>query len=120
MKNETPTSLPSNPQAVISLTLALLTILSFCTGMVPIPFTGLICFPLGFFLGALALIFGLVALEQIRRRNEPGSPLAWTGIIIGGFVVLCMLCIVISFASLFIFAPHYIPNPPPFLEGYQL
>jgi uncharacterized membrane protein (DUF485 family) len=107
----------NNQQALLSLIFGLATILSLCTGMVPLPFTGFICFPLGFIFGVLAMIFGIVGLNQIRARNESGSPMAWAGIIIGGIVFLCVLCIFISFASLFIFAPDYMPTP--ILPGYQ-
>jgi zinc transporter ZupT len=109
----------NNQQATLSLIFGLATILSFCVGAMPIPFTGYICFPLSFISGMLALIFGIVALNQIRRRNESGKPMAWVGIVIGGIVFMCLVCMAISLAALFIFAPNYVPTPP-FLDGYQL
>jgi len=112
--------LPNNQQAVVSLTFALLTILSACGGLTPIPFTGFICFPLSFFFATLALLFGLIALAQLRHKTQAGSPMAWAGVIVGGFVFLCVACFALAFASLFFFAPQYIPNPPPFLNGYSL
>ena len=109
---ETNTSPQNNPQAILSLIFGLVTILTGCMGWIPIPFTGFICFPLSFIFGVLALIFGIVALNQIRRRNEAGSPMAWAGIIIGGIVFLCVLCMALSLAGLFIFAPEYVPPLP--------
>jgi hypothetical protein len=108
----------NNQQALLSLIFGLATILSFCTGMVPLPFTGLICFPLGFIFSVLALIFGIVGLNQVRARSQSGGPMAWAGIVIGGMVFLCVLCVFISLASLFIFAPEYVPTP--IIPGYQL
>ena len=88
-----------------------------CGGMVPVPFTGFICFPTSFLLGLLALIYGGISLSTIRRKNETGSVMAWMGIVSGGFIFLCMLCMVIAIVSLFVFAPESVP---PFLEGYQI
>ncbi|MBI5963312.1 MAG: DUF4190 domain-containing protein [Chloroflexi bacterium] len=80
--------------------------------MIPFPFTGLICYPLSFLFGVLALIFGMISLNQIRNRNETGRPMAWAGILIGGFVLMCTICMVIAIAILFIFAPNSIHLPP--------
>ncbi|MDD2921339.1 MAG: DUF4190 domain-containing protein [Anaerolineales bacterium] len=109
----------TNSHSILSLVLGILTIVAFCMGSFPIPFTGFICFPASFFLGILALIFGIISLNQIRRRNESGSPMAWVGVAVGGFVFICVICAVISFALMFIFAPDYIPAPP-YFGGYQL
>lgn len=109
----------TNTQSILSLVFGILTLLSFCMGLIPIPFTGFVCFPVSLMFGTLALIFGALALNQIRRGNETGSPMAWIGIIIGGFVFLCLMCMTIAFASLFIFAPNYVPTPP-FLYNHQL
>ena len=114
--NELPTP-PTNKHSIISLILGILTILALCGGMVPIPFTGFICFPTTFVLGLLALIYGAISLNTIRKNNETGHPMAWSGILIGGFVFLCLLCMIVAILSLFNFAPQYVP---PFLQGYQI
>jgi len=114
--NELP-SPPTNRHSIISLTLGILTILALCGGMVPIPFTGFICFPITFLLGLLALIYGAISLNTIRKNNEGGKPLAWMGILSGGFIFLCMLCMLIAIVSLFIFAPDSVQ---PIIEGYTL
>jgi len=108
-----------NNHSIISLLLGVLTFITFCIGWLPFPFTGMICFPVSLLLGILALIFGMISLSKIRRHNESGRPLAWTGIIIGGFVFLCMLCMVIALASFLMVAPDSIPLPP-FLDKYQI
>ncbi|MBC7877287.1 MAG: DUF4190 domain-containing protein [Anaerolineales bacterium] len=110
---------PTNKQAITSLILGILTILTFCISWIPFPFTGFICFPLSALLGFLSLLFGIVALNQIRKRNESGRPMAWTGIIIGGFVFVCMLCMLIAVISLFIIAPESFPAPE-FFDNYQI
>jgi uncharacterized membrane protein HdeD (DUF308 family) len=117
--NEEAIKSPINNQSIISLVFGILTILSFCMGLVPFPFTGIICFPTSFLLGILALTFGVISLNQIRRQNESGSPMAWIGIMIGGFVFLCMICMVIALAAFFIFTPNSSPLPP-FIQNFQL
>lgn len=117
METLSPPSPKTNSHSIISLILGILTLLTLCGGMVPIPFTGFICFPSSFLLGFLALTFGIVSLNTIRKRNETGHPMAWTGIILGGFVFLCMLCLFVAIISLFVFAPDSVP---PILENYQI
>ena len=107
----------TNRHSIISLVLGILTLLTVCGGMVPVPFTGFICFPFSFLFGLLALIFGVISLNTIRRNNEAGKPMAWVGILTGGFIFLCMLCMLVALISLFIFAPERVP---PILQGYQL
>ena len=108
---ETPSS-PLNSNSITSLVFGVLTILFLCMGMIPIPFTGFICYPLTFLFGTLALIFGVISLNQIRNRNETGRPMAWIGITVGGFVMLCFVFMVIAIAALFIFSPNSIHLPP--------
>ena len=101
-----------NPPSILSLIFGILTILFLCMGMVPVPFTGFICFPISILSGMLALAFGAVSLDQIRRRNESGRPLAWIGILSGGFVLMCFLLMVLAVAALFLIAPNLIHLPP--------
>jgi hypothetical protein len=115
--NEEPILSAINKQAIVSVVFAVLTILSFCTGWLPIPFTGFICFPISFLSAVLALIFGIISLIQIRRLNESGHHYAWSGIVIGGFVFVCILCMLAALISFFIFAPGSIPTPP-FIQKY--
>ncbi len=115
--NEVTPPSPTNKHSIISLVLGILTVFTFCSGiMIPIPFTSLICAPVSFLMGILALIYGTVSLNRIRKHNESGRPLAWIGILSGGFIFLCILCLVVALISLFIFAPDSVP---PFLQNYQ-
>ena len=110
-------SLPTNRHSIISLILGILTVLLFCGGMIPVPFTGFICFPPSFLLGFLALVYGAISLNTIRKNNEAGHIHAWAGILSGGFIFLCLLCMVIAIVSLFIFAPDTVQ---PIIENYKL
>ncbi len=116
MNQETINS-PLNNQSVLSLVFGILTFLSFCIGLAPFPFSDLICYPISFLLAILALVFGTISLIQIRRRNKSGRPMAWFGIISGGLVLLCMICMIIIVVALFMFAPDFIPMPP-FIQKY--
>ncbi|GAB1470472.1 hypothetical protein MASR2M66_13490 [Chloroflexota bacterium] len=108
---------PTNRHSIISFILGLLTLLLFCGSWVPIPFTGFICYPTSFISGLLALIYGGISLNSIRRNNESGNVMAWAGILSGGFILLCMLCMVILIASLFYFAPDAVQ---PFIDFRQI
>ncbi len=107
----------TNTHSIISLILGILSTLTLCGGMVPVPFTGFICFPSSFLLGLLALIYGTTSLNAIQRNNESGKPMAWTGILTGGLIFLCMICAFIAILSLFFYAPDSVQ---PIIEGYQL
>jgi uncharacterized membrane protein (DUF485 family) len=61
--NDQSTSQPLNAQSILSLVFGFLTILAFCTGFLPVPFMGFVCFPVSLLLGILALIFGVVSLK---------------------------------------------------------
>ena len=110
---------PANKQSILSLIFGILTIIFFCMGWIPFPFTGIVCFPISVVFGVLALLFGIISLIQFRRHNHSGRPMAWTGIMIGGSVFVCVLCMLILIASIFIFAPNSI-HMPPFLDKYQI
>ncbi len=92
MTDEIPAVLPINRTAVISLIAAFLTLLSFCTAVAPIPFTGYVCYPAAALLGLIALLTGVTALWQIRTRNEDGRTYALLGVWIGGIAVVAALC----------------------------
>ncbi len=112
-------SSPINSKSILSLVFGILTLLSFCTGWLPIPFTGIVCFPVSFLFGIFALAYGATSLRQIRQRNESGHSMAWTGIVIGGFVFACVLCMLVTIAAIFFYAPDSI-HLPPFMQGPQI
>ncbi len=92
MITEPPGDIPTNRSALISLVAAILTLLSFCTAVVPIPFTGYVCFPATTIFGLVALIIGLISLWQIRSSRESGRGYALIGVGVGGLTILVALC----------------------------
>ena len=82
----------TNRFALASAVSALITVISFCIGFIPIPMTAWVCYPAAV-LGALAaVITGIVALRQVRITGENGSTLAWVGIWTGVLSILAVLC----------------------------
>jgi hypothetical protein len=113
----------TNKHSVISLILGIVTLVLFCGGIfIPIPFTSLICVPVSALIGIGALVYGLVSLNRIKKHNQTGHPMAWTGILIGAFVLLCMLCTIAGILALFYFAPETFQNipVPPFIGNFQI
>jgi FtsH-binding integral membrane protein len=115
--NETNTSSSTNKHSITSLVFGILTLASLCTASLPLPFTAILCLPIGFIFSLVALIYGGIALSQIRKNKEAGSPMAWVGILSGGLMLLCILCMIVALVSLFVFAPDSVP---PFLRNYQI
>jgi uncharacterized membrane protein len=112
----------TNRHAIISLVLGIITLVLFCGGIfIPVPFTSLICVPVSALIGVAALIYGLISLNRIKRHNQTGHPMAWTGILIGAFVLMCMLCTIAGILALFHFAPETFQDMPipPFLRNFQ-
>lgn len=91
MTENTPV-IPINTNAMLSLSSAILTMISFCVGIAPIPFTGLVCYPASAVLGIAALITGLVSLRQIRTSGEKGRTFALFGAWVGGLTMPAGLC----------------------------
>jgi hypothetical protein len=89
MNNPSPTT---NSLAILSFIAALFTVLTFCMGFAPIPFTALICYPVSALLGILALVMGIKALRQIDQSAQSGRTLAWIGIWTGVLTILGVLC----------------------------
>ena len=85
----------TNRTSIISFSSAILTLLSFCIAVAPIPFTGFLCFPAASLLGLAALATGLTSLRQIRSNGENGQLYAMLGISIGGLAMLASLCAMI-------------------------
>ncbi len=83
---------PLNHSAVISVVAAILTALSFCTAVAPIPLTGYVCYPAAAVFGLVALISGVSALMQIRTTQEQGRTHALIGIWVGAIAVVAAAC----------------------------
>ncbi len=87
------TSLHTNRLAIVSLSFALLTLMSFCIGWAPFLLgSSIICYPVAILLGAAALVSGVMALRQMRGSGEAGRWMALSGVILGGLTVFATLC----------------------------
>lgn len=86
-------NLPTNRMAIVSLSSAVLTMLSFCIGFAPfLPMTAPFCYPLALVFGVVALISGMLALGQLRKRAENGRWMALTGALLGGLTTFATIC----------------------------
>ncbi len=94
MDSQFPPLSPMNRNAVISLVAAILTVLSFCTAVAPIPLTGWVCYPAAFVSGLVALLTGIASLAQIRRSREDGRSYAIIGITVGTLSIVGAACAV--------------------------
>ncbi len=101
MNDEAPHLAPMNRSAVISIIAALLTVLSICIAVAPIPFTGYVCYPAAALTGLVALVTGLVSLAQISRSAEDGRPYALIGITVGALSVIGSACAIALGIALF-------------------
>ncbi len=97
----------TNHNAVISFIAGALTIVSFCLGVAPIPFTDVICYSISLLFAVIAFATGLVSLLQIRQNGESGRSLAWIGISVGGLTMFAVLCII---AVIVLFFPSFEHN----------
>ena len=84
----------THPLAILSLLSAVLTVLSFCIGVLPPPGTGWVCFPSAVLLGAVALLTGIRALRGIRSSGQAGRGMALAGAWIGGLTIVATVCVV--------------------------
>jgi hypothetical protein len=94
-----------NQLAVLSFFIAILSTLSLCIGVMPIPLTDLFCYPACFVLDIISFIMGLIALRQIRSTSERGRGLAIAGLWISfltGFSMLCVVALTISMIPIII------------------
>ena len=105
---------PTNKHSIISLIFGILTVLTLCGTMLPLPLTGFICFPASFISGIVALTYGIISLNRLRASDESGRPMAWAGIVIGGFIILCFLCVLGILIYFFTYHPDSIHLPPIF------
>ena len=95
MPENDPTVTLANGNAIISFAAGLLTLVSLCVAVIPIPFTGYVCFPAAAVLGAVAVVSGLRSIHQTRSTGTKGSTLAAAGMGMGGLAMLASLCIAV-------------------------
>ena len=81
-----------NRKALTGFVLSLFAVLALCAGLLPIPFTVLICYPPGLVLGIASLVLGFVALREIRSDGKNGRSLALIAAWIGGITIVAILC----------------------------
>ena len=86
----------TNRNAIISLIASTLTVVAFCLGVVPVPLTGFVCFPVSAVLGMAALAIGLISLHQIHSSGENGRIPALIGAWIGGLATTVAFCALVS------------------------
>jgi hypothetical protein len=95
--NETAPAEPVNRLAVFSLLAGLITLFSFCIGVMPfLPLTAWICYPAAIITGLIATATGLISLFQIRSTGGNGKIYGIIGTGIGGLTILGTLCAIIS------------------------
>ena len=85
---------PLNRKALIGFTAALISLLALCTGLLPVPFTILFCYPPGIILGIAALVLGIQSQREIRHSNESGKFLAGIAMWVGGITIVATLCVI--------------------------
>jgi hypothetical protein len=89
------TSAPSfNGKAILGFITAMFALLALCTGLLPVPFTILICYPPGIIFGIASLMLGIQAQREIRQSNENGRLLALISAWIGAITIIVMLCLI--------------------------
>ena len=87
---------PINRKALISLIIAVFAMLAFCAGILPIPFTILLCYPPGILLGIASLVLGTQSLREIRQNGERGRVLAVIAMWASGLMILAAMCLLVS------------------------
>jgi len=91
MIETTPIS-PFNRKSILGFIAALIAFLALCAGLLPLPFTILLCYPPGIILGIASLMLGLQAQREIRQSNESGRFLAVIAMWVGGITIIATLC----------------------------
>jgi len=83
-----------NRKALISFLAAVLALLALCIGLLPVPFTVIVCYPPGIVFGIVSLVYGVIALREIRAEGKRGRRLALAAIWSGGFMLVAALCMI--------------------------
>jgi len=86
---------PFNRKSIIGFIAALIAFLALCAGLLPLPFTILLCYPPGIILGIVALVSGFQAQREIRQSNESGRFLAVIAVWVGGITIIATLCMIV-------------------------
>jgi predicted MFS family arabinose efflux permease len=97
-----------NRKSIFGLIVALIAFLSLCAGLLPLPFTILLCYPPGIILGIASLMLGLQAQHEIRQSNERGRFLAVIAMWVGGLTIIATLCIITAGVVLYPYISEFI------------
>ena len=85
---------PINRNAIYSFLLALLALTALCAGIMPIPFTILICYPPGVIFAIASLFLGIKSQYELRTDGKRGRPLAVIGIWVSGLSMFAFACMI--------------------------
>ena len=105
---ETTSVPPFNRKAIIGFIIAMLALLALCAGLLPVPFTILICYPPGIIFGIISLVLGIQAQREIRQRNENGRVLAAISVWAGGITIIVALCLITAGILLYPYISKFI------------
>jgi len=97
-----------NRNAIISFISGLLALLVICTGVLPIPFAFLLCYPVGIIFGVISIVLGINAQREIRETDESGLALARLAVWISGFALFAYVCMLTAGALLLPRVAEYI------------
>ena len=73
---------------------AMISLMALCAGLLPVPFTVILCYPPGIILGIAALVLGIQSQREIRQTNENGRMLALISAWVGGLTIIATLCMI--------------------------
>jgi hypothetical protein len=93
---ETTSIPPFNRKSMIGFLAALVALIALCVGLLPVPFTVLLCYPPGIILGIVSLVSGIQARREIRLSNESGWFLAEVAVWVGSITIIATLCMITS------------------------
>ena len=88
-----PAQTSTNRMALFSFMAAIITLISFCIGFLPIPLTGWVCYPLAALTGGTALFTGIRALKILPHSSKNSRLLAKFGIWTGTLTILAVTCL---------------------------
>ncbi len=91
---ETTPITPFNRKAILGFVIAMISLMALCAGLLPVPFTVILCYPPGIIFGIASLTLGIQAQREIRQSNESGRVLAVTAIWVGGITIIAALCMI--------------------------
>jgi hypothetical protein len=83
-----------NRNAIFSFALALLALLALCAGILPVPFTILLCYPPGILFAVASLFLGIKSQRELRTDGKGGRLLAVIAVWISGLSMLAFVCMI--------------------------